>query len=302
VALSVHKRQTPTGPLEENLMEISAFKQQVAHDWAGDETAAAWQKYFPQMREQLAPVTSALVEAADPQPGMRILDLASGNGEPALSLAKRVAPNGRVTATDLNGAMLSALRTNAAADQVTNIETKACDAHELPFADGSFDLVTSRFGVMFFADTRAALREITRVLKPGARVAFLVWGPPAPGTYFGAAAAPFMRRLAIKPDPDGPGPMRFAESRKLATVLEEVGFANVEERSANLPAPYRGSPQELLTAMMDIAAPFRNAAATLSAEEKTAAEQEALTNLGALYDGKLTKVTAPVIIVTGTRS
>ena len=181
-------------------MDISAFKQQVARDWNGDETAAAWQKYFPQMREQMAAVTNALVEAAQPQAGMHILDLASGNGEPALSLAQRVAPNGRVTATDLNEGMLGALRANAEADQVTNIDTKVCDAHELPFADGSFDLVTSRFGVMFFADTPAALREVRRVIKPAGRVAFVVWGPPGPRTYFGAAALPFMRRLADKPD------------------------------------------------------------------------------------------------------
>jgi ubiquinone/menaquinone biosynthesis C-methylase UbiE len=282
-------------------MEISAFKQQVAHDWAGDDTAAAWQKHFPRMREQMAAVTNALIEAAQPQSGMRVLDLASGNGEPAISLARRVAPDGHVTATDLNERMLSALRANAAADEVANIDTKVCDAHELPFANGSFDLVTSRFGVMFFADTTAALREIKRVLKSGGRAAFLVWGPPEPGTYFGAAALPFMRRLAVKPDPDGPSPMRFAEARKLAAVVKEVGFASVEERSANLPAPYRGSPQELLTSMMEIAAPFRNAAATLSHEERTAAEQEALKNLAAAYDGNLTKVTAPVIIVTGAR-
>ena len=144
-------------------MQISAFKQQVQQDWAGSDTAGAWQKYYPQMREQMAAVTNALVEAARPQPDMRIFDLASGNGEPALSLARRVAPNGRITATDLNEGMLSALRENAAADHVTNIETKVCDAHELPFSDESFDLVTSRFGVMFFADTPAALREIKRV-------------------------------------------------------------------------------------------------------------------------------------------
>jgi SAM-dependent methyltransferase len=283
-------------------MEITAFKQQVEQDWAGAETAAAWQKYYPQMREQMAAVTEALVEAAQPQPGMRILDLASGNGEPALSLAQRVAPNGRVTATDLNESMLRALSTNAAADRIANIETRVCDAHDLPFDDGTFDLVTSRFGVMFFADTPAALREIKRVLKPGGRVAFLVWGPPAPGTYFGAAALPFMRRLAVKPDPDGPGPMRFAEPRKLATLLEAAEFENVLERSATLPAAYRGAPQSLLTEMMEIAAPFRNAAATLSHEERAAAEQEALNNLGAVYDGNLTKVTAPVLIVTGRRS
>jgi SAM-dependent methyltransferase len=282
-------------------MEISAFKQQVAQDWGADETAAAWQKYYPPMREQLADVTNALVEAAQPRPGMRILDLASGNGEPALTLARRVAPAGHVTATDLSGAMLSALRSNAANENVANIETKVCDAHELPFPDASFDLVTSRFGVMFFGDTPAALREIKRVLKPGGSVAFMVWGPPTPGTYFGAAAVPFMRRLAVKPDPDGPGPMRFAESRKLADLLEAAGFSNVEEQSQNLPAPFRGSPQQLLTLLMEIAPPFRNAADTLSPGDRTAAEREVLDNLGATYDGTLTKVTAPVLIVTARR-
>src|SRR5688572_32445660 len=99
-------------------MEISVFKQQVAQDWGADETAAAWQKYYPPMKEQLGDVTNALVEAAQPQPGMRILDLASGNGEPALTLARRVAPTGYVTATDLSGAMLGALRSNAANENV----------------------------------------------------------------------------------------------------------------------------------------------------------------------------------------
>ncbi|MGE3341806.1 MAG: class I SAM-dependent methyltransferase [Vicinamibacterales bacterium] len=283
-------------------MKVSAFKQQVKQEWAGRETAAAWQKHYPQMRVQMADVTNAFVGAAQPEPGMRILDLASGNGEPALSLARRVVPNGRVTATDVNEAMLSALRANAVADGVANIETKVCDAHQLPFADETFDLATSRFGVMFFADTRAALREIKRVLKPGGRVTLLVWGPPAPGTYFGAAAMPFMRRLAVKPDPDGPSPMRFAQSRKLATLLDEVGLAEVDERSTTLPAAYRGTPRDLLTAMMEIAAPLRNAAAGLSDEERAAAEREALNNLSAVYDGKVTNVTAPVIVVTGRRS
>ena len=192
---------------------------------------------LPQMREQTAAVTNALVEAAQPQAGMLVLDLASGNGEPALSLARRVAPNSHVTATDVSEGMLSALRANAAVDQVTNIETKVCDAHKLPFADGSLDLVTSRFGVMFFADTRAALREIKRVLKPAGRVALLVWGPPGPGALTRRRGTAIHAATRRQPDPDGPGPMRFAESRKLATLFEEVGFTNVEERSANLPLP-----------------------------------------------------------------
>ena len=191
--------------------KVAEFKNRVQKEWAGDDTAAAWQKHYPDMREQLGPVTQALVNAAAPRPGMSILDLASGTGEPSLSLARLVAPGGKVTATDLSPHMLEALSKNAKAEGITNIDTKACDAHNLPFPDATFDLVTSRFGVMFFAETDRALNEIKRVLKPGGAIAFLVWGALMPGSYFGAAAMPYMRRLAVKPDPDGPGPMRFAE-------------------------------------------------------------------------------------------
>jgi SAM-dependent methyltransferase len=122
--------------------KVIEFKRRVEQEWAGDETAAAWQKYYPQMKEQLADVTKALVAAASPQPGMTILDLASGTGEPALSLARRVAPRGTVTATDLSQGMLNALKANANAESVTNIDTKVCDAHALPFPYASFDRVS----------------------------------------------------------------------------------------------------------------------------------------------------------------
>ena len=288
--------------METSASKIAEFKQRVDKEWAGDDIAAAWQKYYPQMKEQLAQVTAALVDAASPRMGMSILDLASGTGEPSLSLARRAAPTGKVTATDLSNGMVAALSANAKAEGVTNIETKVCDAQQLPFPEASFDLVTSRFGVMFFVEIGRALAEIRRVLKPGGRIAFMVWGPPAPGTYFGAAAVPYMRRLAVKPDPDGPGPMRYAEPRKLVQVVEAAGFRDVQEKSLSLDAPYRGSPEHLLASMMEIAAPFRNAAATLSEDDRRAAEQEVYKNLRPLYDGTFTKVTAPVHIVTAVSS
>lgn len=282
--------------------KVAEFKRRVQQEWAADQTAAAWQKYHARMKEQLAAVTAALVAAASPQAGASILDLASGTGEPSLSLARRVAPGGTVTATDLSAGMLAALAANAQAEGVTNIETKVCDAHELPFPNARFDVVTSRFGVMFFAEIDRALTEIRRVLKPGGRIALMVWGAPAPGTYFGAAAVPYLRRVAVKPDPDGPGPMRFAEPQKLARLVEAAGFRDVQEERLSVAAPYRGSPEQLLASMMEIAAPFRNAAATLSEDDRRAAEQEACANLRPLYDGTFTKVTAPVVIVTGVSS
>lgn len=286
--------------MEERDNKAEEFKRRVQSEWAGDGTAAAWQKYYPQMKAQLALVTKAIVEAADPKPGMSVLDLASGTGEPSISLAARVVPGGHVTATDLSAGMLAALRFNAAQEGVTNMETKVCDCNGLSFADACFDLVTSRFGVMFFAEIDRALSEIKRVLKPGGRIAFLVWGAPAPGTYFGAAAMPYIRRLATKPDPDAPGPMRFAEPGKLAKLVEAAGFKAVRESVQTIPAPAQGTPEAFLAGMFEIAAPFRNAAATLSKNDRQAAEKEALANLGALYDGNCINLNAPVIIITAT--
>jgi len=122
-------------------------------------------------------VTEALVEYARPKPGMKVLDLASGTGEPGISLAARVGSEGHVTALDLSGDLLEIATKRAQQRGLTNFLTQQADAHELPFPDQSFDLVTSRFGVMFFKDCEKALGEVHRVLKPEARACFLAWGP-----------------------------------------------------------------------------------------------------------------------------
>jgi SAM-dependent methyltransferase len=282
-------------------LSIDEFKQKVAKDWAGDEPANAWEKHYPAMKEQFALVTKAIVDAADPQPGHTVLDLAAGTGEPSLPIAKRVAPAGKVVATDFSKEMVEMVERNAQAEGITNIETKTVDAHELPFADESFDLVTSRFGVMFFAEVDKALSEVRRVLKPGGRIAFMVWGSPSPGTYFATTALPYVNRAATKPDPDGPGPMRFAEPGKLARIVEAAGFKNVSEESHILPAPYVGTPEEVLSAMMEIAAPIRIIADSLSDEDRAAAENEAVSALREHYDGSQTNVTAPVMVITATK-
>ena len=94
------------------------------------------------------PATNAFVDYAEPGPGMQILDLASGTGEPAITLARRIGPEGRVTATDLSADLLEVAATRAQANGLSNIATRRADAHELPFPDNSFDLATSRFGIM----------------------------------------------------------------------------------------------------------------------------------------------------------
>jgi ubiquinone/menaquinone biosynthesis C-methylase UbiE len=122
-------------------------------------------------------VTEALVDYADPKPGMQVLDLASGTGEPGISLAQRLAPDGQVTAVDLSAELLELAAQRASKKNLTNFSIQQADAHELPFPDRSFDLATCRFGAMFSGDVKQALAELQRVLRPRARACFAAWGP-----------------------------------------------------------------------------------------------------------------------------
>ncbi len=122
-------------------------------------------------------VTEALVEYAQPKLGMRVLDLASGTGEPAISLAARVGVQGHVTALDLSAELLAIAEKRAQERGLDNFSTRQADAQALPFAGNSFDLATCRFGVMFFRDAVSALQELRRVLRAESRACFLTWGP-----------------------------------------------------------------------------------------------------------------------------
>lgn len=280
--------------------DIEAFKRQVAAEWGIKQTADAWQKHYPRMRKQFEDVTKTLAAAADLNAGMSVLDLASGTGDPSITIAKLVGPNGSVTATDLNPNMLEVLVRNASGDGVSNMTTRQCDAHELPFDDAAFDRVTSRFGIMFFAETVKALKEVARVLKPGGRATFMVWGPPAPGTYFGMVGLPFMKRLPNMPNPDGPGPMRFAEPGKLVAHMVSAGFEGVTETSHSISAPYDGTPEQLIAETMEIAVPFQKVYASLPEQDRREAEQEVLDGLRAAQRDGFIQLLAPVIVVTGT--
>src|SRR5437763_1142505 len=120
------------------------FKEAVRQEWT--DGAPAWRKWHPQFATMSRAATEVLVEVAQVAPGMQVLDLASGTGEPALTLTEAVAPNGHVTATDLVPEMLAVAQENARQHGLTNITFQPVDAEALPFQDQTFDVVTCRFG------------------------------------------------------------------------------------------------------------------------------------------------------------
>ncbi len=125
-----------------------------------------------------AHISRRLVELADVQPGSRVLDIAAGYGEPALTAARRVGPEGRIVATDISAEMLAFGRERAAAACLGNAEFIESDASGLDFPPASFDAAVSRWGIIFEPDAEAAAGRIRGFLRPGSRMAISSWGEP----------------------------------------------------------------------------------------------------------------------------
>ena len=225
--------------------------------WGSQYRLVASEKWKAKSAAMGRPVTDALVEYARPEPGMRVLDVASGTGEPAISLALRVGPSGHVTASDLSADLLEVAAKRAQVRGLTNFIPQQCDAHALPFAENNFDLATSRFGVMFFQDPEQALRELRRVLRPGARACFVAWGP-FDQPYWQSMMGVVHRHVGGDLlEPGGPNPFRFAEPGSLSAVLSQAGFRDLEEETRTLPWAWRGPAEEVWEQNRSVAVPFR---------------------------------------------
>lgn len=196
--------------------------------WAG--LSASWEKWDPIIMDQLAPVGDAIIEQLNISQDQHHLDIASGTGEPGLSIAK-LSPKGRVVLTDLVSEMLDIATRRAEAQGISNIETKVCSADDLPFNDDTFDSVSVRFGYMFFPDMDKATGEFARVLKPGGRVCSSVWIEPEqnPWTAIIMQAIGTEVELAPPSQDDGPNMFRCASSRFVTALYEKSGLCDVVE-------------------------------------------------------------------------
>ena len=244
-------------------------------------------------------VTEALVEYAQARPGMRVLDLASGTGEPAISIAMRVGSQGHVTALDLSADLLEIANDRAQQRGLQNFSTQQADAHALPFPDGSFDLATSRFGVMFFRDVGLALRELRRVLHEQARSCFLAWGPieqpywqTMMGIVHGNVGGPLLQ-------PGGPDPFRFAAPGSLSAELAAAGFRDLHEETKTLPWTWPGTPQEVWEQARAVSVPFRPMLDRVPENLWPQINSEVLAAIGRYVKGENIEFGASVVLASG---
>jgi SAM-dependent methyltransferase len=225
--------------------------------WASSYRLVAADKWKKQSAEMGRAATEAVVSYAEPRSGMRVLDLASGTGEPAISIAEVVGPHGSVAALDINPELLEIAQGRARHRKLTNISFHPGDAHKLPFPDAAFDLVTCRFGVMFFQDVAQALRECHRVLQPDGRACFLAWGP-FEQAYWASTMGVVWRRVGgpMFP-PGGADPFRFAHQGSLAEALRHAGFSRVSEEAREVPWTWPGPAEQLWQYAQAVSAPYR---------------------------------------------
>ena len=195
--------------------------------WAG--LSAGWEKWDSIIMDQLGPVGTAMIERLDIADDQQHLDIASGTGEPGLTVA-RLAPRGHVVLTDLAAEMLEIATRRANAQGISNFETRVCSADDLPFGDATFDSVSVRFGYMFFPDVARATAEFVRVLKPGGRLCSSVWVKPEENPWTAVVMQAIAAEVVLAPpDPDGPNMFRCAAPGYVSALYEAAGLRDVAE-------------------------------------------------------------------------
>jgi SAM-dependent methyltransferase len=241
--------------MESKAMDPGDFREAQHRHW--DAAAVGWKEWREFNDRADGHISARLVELAGVQSGSRVLDVAAGYGEPALTAARKAGPEGRVVATDISAEMLAFGRQRAAAAGLGNVEFMQSDASSLDFPSAGFDAAVSRWGLIFEPDGEAAAARIRGFLKPGARMAISSWGGPDQVPFLSIPMRTTMERLGVPPPAAGtPGPLSRPTPAALGGLLEGGGFSNVAVEQDEVVFEF-DSPEHFTAYVRAIAAPLR---------------------------------------------
>jgi ubiquinone/menaquinone biosynthesis C-methylase UbiE len=275
--------------------------QEVLNRWSG--SAPFWEKHRDIIRQMFAPITQALAEDAQIASHYSVLDIATGPGEPALSLAAVAGPNGKIFGIDPIPGMVAAARRAADRLGLKNVQFDVALADHLPFPVDTFDAVVSRFGVMFFPSPVNAIREMLRVLKPGRKLAVAVWHFAERNPFHYALSRVIDRYVDSPPlVPDALDAFRFARPGKLLEVLAEAGAMAPSERLLQFTIQAPISVEDFWTLRREMSDKLNEKVSMLSKDQAAKVKHEMLEALGEYSTDRGMSFPAEVLIVSGAKS
>ncbi len=275
-------------------IRLQEIREQQKASW--NKFSSGWKKWDDLTMEFIQPMGDEIIRQLNPKDGDRVLDLASGTGEPGLTIASML-NRGKVMLTDLSDDMLKIAREHAANRGIDNVEFKVCDVCELPFDDNTFDAISCRFGFMFFPDMLLAAQEMVRVLKPGGRIATAVWNVPEKNFWVTAIGETINRKMQLNaPSPGAPGMFRCSKSGLLMDILQQAGFKNTSEKEV-VGKLQCGTAEVYWSMMTEVAAPFVAALSKADEAMQQKIKDEVLDMVNKKYpDGNITMDSSALVI------
>jgi ubiquinone/menaquinone biosynthesis C-methylase UbiE len=243
------------------------FKAQQRQMW--DNVAAGWQTWWSTFEQGAQRVSDKIVELAEIKPGDRVLDIATGIGEPAITAARRVGPNGKVVATDISPQMLAIAKARAKSLGLDGVmEFREIDAEVLDFPKSTFNAVLSRWGLMFLPNLPAALAEIKKLLVPDGRLSAAVWSAPPKVPLLDLAFSTVRKQINAPAPPAGtPGPFALADAGALERSFSQAGFRDIRIETLQITFGF-DSPDSYTSFHQQIAAPIQAMLSSQTEERK----------------------------------
>ena len=213
------------------------YKETTREQWQA--AAEPWYRWGPTLEEWLGQATQTMLDMAEVGPGSRVLDIAAGAGGQTIAAAKRVGPSGYVLATDISSNILQFASETARQEGLGNVETRVMDGESLEeLEEESFDAVISRVGLIYFPDQQKALTGMRRALKPGGRIACVVYSTAENNKFFSIPVSIIRKRAQLPPPlPGQPGPFSLGGVGVLEEAYQQAGFREAETRI--VPSPLR---------------------------------------------------------------
>jgi SAM-dependent methyltransferase len=236
-----------------------------------DNAAAGWQTWWETIERRAQKVSDKIVQLAEIQPGDKVLDVATGIGEPAVTAARKVMPNGKVVATDISPQMLAIAKTRAKSlglDSIMEFRESDGEKLDLPDSIAKFDAILSRWGLMFFPNLPVALVRIRQMLVTNGRLSAAVWSAPSKVPLLDLAFTTVRKQIdAPPPPPTLPGPFALADIDALKQSFSQAGFKDIKTDTFQITFSF-DSPESFTTMHQQVTAPINAMLANYTEEVK----------------------------------